>query len=409
MDKKEDLSKRKYMTDCDIVLMIPGRLDCEGAEPKALPVKTSTAAAMLIDAIKENVEIEMSEAAQDTIARYNLGTADLVFRPDMDMPRKDTIVWENKGASCMLAFHKSTKLCVLEIYIPDSDDGVQMLECYGNDEVLIRPEGSDKYVYVQDFLEELGITVTGLKRSAVFAYGEPSAQECAHCLANELTPHDGDVTGVLLEKISKSNRTQYSGSDTYASATTLLEVLTELGKDPLLENRIKYQTSEIYFVEHILLRDASATNIANRLAELSKSYKGKNAKEAKAIKEKLTKIDAALGMSAVLYDVSLFKWATVHEEIKLLSKDLGVPEIIERNRNNKAILESFQRAIEAREKEKSEKLKNGFLLAITGMTLINTVHTALTTIGTKDLKYDISLLIVLCAYIVYSVIKKKKY
>ncbi|MBQ2043103.1 MAG: hypothetical protein II485_07980, partial [Firmicutes bacterium] len=223
---EKDLSKVKMMTDCDIVLMIPGRRDrADGQRLKDLPVKHSEVTKDLIDAIVKNVSIEMSEAAQKAVTRYNLGTAELRFDPDPDMPRLDTVFKD--GVSCMLAHHDSTRLCVLEIYIPNSDDGVQMLECYGNDRVWIKPEGQEDFILVQKFLEDLEITVTGLKRSAVFAYGSPSEQECVHCLANELTPHDGDVEGVLLDKVRNQNRSQYSGSRTYASTTTLLEVSTE--------------------------------------------------------------------------------------------------------------------------------------------------------------------------------------
>ena len=401
---EKDLSKVKMMTDCDIVLMIPGRRDrADGQRLKDLPVKHSEVTKDLIDAIVKNVSIEMSEAAQKAVTRYNLGTAELRFDPDPDMPRLDTVFKD--GVSCMLAHHDSTRLCVLEIYIPNSDDGVQMLECYGNDRVWIKPEGQEDFILVQKFLEDLEITVTGLKRSAVFAYGSPSEQECVHCLANELTPHDGDVEGVLLDKVRNQNRSQYSGSRTYASTTTLLEVSTEKEK-PSDADRIDYQASEIYFVEQILLRDASATNIASRLADLSKRFR---TMKADAIKEELTRIDAALGQSSVLYDVSLFKWATIHEEMRMISADLGVSVILERNRNNKAIIESLQKSVEAKEKERSDRLKNGFLLAITGMTLIETVYTALTNIGSRNIYYYVSLLAVLIAYLVYIIIKKNKF
>jgi len=280
-----------------------------------------------------------------------------------------------------------------------------MLECYGNDAVLIRTEGRDDHIPLEELLQELEIRVTGLKRSAVFAFGEPSDMECVHCIANELTPHDGDVEGVLMEKVRSQNRSQYSGSRTYASATTLLEVSADPEMPPM-EERINYQTSEIYFVEQILLRDASATDIARRLADLSSRFRNMKARE---IKAELTRIDAALGQSTVLYDVSLFKWATVHEEISLLSEDLGVPVILERNRNSKAILESLQRAVEAQEKERSDDLKNGFLLAITGMTLIDTLFNAITNFSSKNTIYYASLGIVIAAFAVYMVIKKKKF
>ena len=403
---EKDLSKIKMMTDCDIVLMIPGRRDrTDGKALAPLPVRDSAQTQFFIDAMVKNVSIEMSEAAQQEIARYNLGTAALRFDHDEDMPRKDDIVKE--GVSCMLALHKSTKLCVLEIYIPNSDDGVQMLECYGNDEVYIKPEGRSEFIPEAEYLKELDINVTGLKRSAVFAYGNPSEQECVHCLANELTPHDGSVEGVLLEKVRHQNRSQYSGSRTYASATTLLEVSTEAEK-PSDDKRIDYQTSEIYFVEQILLRDASATDINHRLMELSRKA-GREKIKSDEIKKELKKIDSAFSQSTVLYDVSMFKWATIQEEIRLLSEDLGVPVITERNRSSKAILESLQKAVEAEENEKSEKLKNGFLLAITGMSLIDTLYTGLSNFGSKNFLYDLSLFIVLCAFLIYSFIKKKKF
>ena len=200
------------------------------------------------------------------------------------------------------------------------------------------------------------------------------------------------------------NRSQYSGSRTYASVTTLLEVSTEDEK-PDDSKRIDYQTSEIYFVEQILLRDASATDIASRLADLSKRAKDM---KADAIKAELTKIDAAFSQSIVLYDVSLFKWATIHEEIRMLSADLGVPIITERNKSSKSILESLQKSVEAQENEKSEKLKNRFLLAITGMTLIDTVSSALTNLSSSNFLYHASIAAVLAAYLIYLYVKKHR-
>ena len=400
---EKDLSKVKMMTDCDIVLMIPGRRDRkDGGETKPIPVRDSAKTRFFINAIMKNVSIEMNDSANDAIERYNLGTADLKFLPDPDMPRHDIVYKED--VSCMLAIHKSTRLCVLEIYIQSSDDGVQMLECYGNDKVWIKPDDLEDFISMADYLAKLGVRVTGLKRSAVFAYGHPSEKECAHCLANELTPHDGDVEGILLDKVRHQNRSQYSGSRTYASVTTLLEVSTEDEK-PDDSKRIDYQTSEIYFVEQILLRDASATDIASRLADLSKRAKDM---KADAIKAELTKIDAAFSQSIVLYDVSLFKWATIHEEIRMLSADLGVPIITERNKSSKSILESLQKAVEAQENEKSEKLKNRFLLAITGMTLIDTVSSALTNLSSSNFLYHASIAAVLAAYLIYLYVKKHR-
>ena len=105
--------------------------------------------------MKKNVAIEMSEAAQEAIDRYDLGTAELRFDPDEDMPRKDTVYKD--GVCCMLAIHKATKLCVLEIYIPNSDDGVQMLECYGNDAVWIKPDDAEEFILMADYLESLDL------------------------------------------------------------------------------------------------------------------------------------------------------------------------------------------------------------------------------------------------------------
>ena len=78
------------------------------------------------------------------------------------------------------------------------------------------------------------------------------------------------------------------------------------------------------------------------------------------------------------------------------------------NRNNKSILESLQRSVEAKEKERSDKLKNGFLLAITGMTLIETLYTALTNFFSRNMVYYSSVLIVLGAFLIYVVVKKHR-
>ncbi len=389
--------KLRMIKDCDIMLMIPGRIDSYGS--KTIAPSTDERAEQFIETMKKQISIEMGESAQDAYERIDLGPAYLRFEHDEDMPRQDDIFFQ---AILMLLVHKDTKLSVLELYIPDCDDGVQLLECFRNDAMFIKRDG-ESYISEAALLKELDMNPYGMKRSAVFAYGKPSDKEIIHVLANELTPHDGDVRGVLAEKVKSGDRSQYSKTRTYASNATLVEVWDDPVKESPAE-RIWYQCSEIYFIELLLMRDASSANISARLWKLRRDI---SSKDAAAARNELERIDNALAQSTQLYDPTLCKWPTVLESMRLLQQDFGIDGIESRFSSNRELLEKMLGRLSEAERKHEEDIKNRFLLVITAMSTISTLNSGLTDLSTPTQVYTLSAVLVIFSYAAYRLMVKK--
>ncbi|MCQ2555037.1 MAG: hypothetical protein MJ171_05235, partial [Clostridia bacterium] len=333
-----------------------------------------------------------------------------------------------------------SRCCVLEIYIPECSDTVHVLEAYRHGRLLLRfPDGTDTYktldsytittmneeidtlkkteqfMELDEFFSMLSITPLALRRSAVFAYGKHDRQEYVNCLANEEGPKDGSVSGKLKYKVENEDRSQYKGIETYASAVTLLEIIEETGLS--LADRISYQTTEIFFIEMLLIRDASTDDIMQKLYNVSELI-SEGLISGKKARKQLEKIHQNLSNAITFTGTTQYLWPTVQESVKLLSKDFDLEDIERRYKEAENVIEDKIDALvrkdelEAQKRnERNDRVKNFFLFALTLFGWISAVKEGLELFQDMNPITIISIALVITAifaYLAYFFYRKKK-
>jgi hypothetical protein len=445
MMNQKDKVVGKQIKDCDVLFMIPGRMD---KDVKQLPSAGNEDGRIFIEAIEDSMDEELQEGSRKkslvnpsdeyksrftvleeadenetkekkflwikkkkevkkrrvtvkTFDRSCLGSCELRFLPGPERPRGTETV--SFPAFILLDRHTYSRFCVLELYVKDCDDGVHILEAFRHGRMRIEFEGKE---YTEsEFMASPKVRMTpwGSKRSAVFAYNEVNEQECINCLANEESPKDGRVAGFMKEIVEKNDRSQYEGIRTYASTATLLEICSF--KPPTFKERLEYQTTEIFFIEMLLMRDASTSNIEHKLFRISDDIRDKKlrAKEAKA---KLEAIHEDLSQAIQFSGTEHYCWPTVQRSVELLSLDFGLEDIEKKYDETENVLEDMIDAIQRKEQKTSEKIKNSFLIILTAMSTFSTVEGSLDKILEVDSTYIAAIISVAAMYIVYRLIDK---
>ena len=436
----------KQMTDCDILFMIPGRMD---KSINKLPSRENADGKTFIAAIEDSMDEELLETSRTkslvnpseeyknrftilkeadevdieekkflwikrkeevkkhrvtvkTFDRSCLGSCILKFLPDPDMPRGTEIV--SFPAFILIDRHTYTRFCVLEFYVKDCDDGVHILEAFRHGRMRIEYDG-ELYTESQFMaLPFLKMIPWGAKRSAVFAYGNPSDQDCINCLANEESPKDGRVAGYMKEIVETKDRAQYEGIRTYASTVTLLEILSE--KPDTFEERLGYQTTEIFFIEMLLLRHASTDNIEHKLFRVADDIRDDKLKSKEA-KAKLEAIHEDLSQAIQFTGTNHYCWPTVQRSVEVLSQDFNLEGIEKRYDEAENVLEDMIDAIQRQEQKTEDKIKNSFLIILTAMSTFSTVDSALQDILEASNTYIAAIVSVAAVYIVYRLIRKR--
>jgi len=435
----------KQMTDCDILFMIPGRMSKDVKHLKGVDdpngnifietiedsmdeeLQESTRMQSLIDpspeylerftVLKEEEEDDISEekvfgikikskkkrkrVTVKSFDRCCLGSCMLKFIPDPDMPRgKEDVFFP---AFILIDRHTYTRFCVLELYVKDCDDGVHILEAFrhGRMRIIYKGQEYDEKGFMA--LDEVNMLPWGAKRSAVFAYGETPKQHIINCLANEESPNDGSVAGYMKEIVESKDRSQYEGIRTFASTATLLEILSE--KPDTFAERVGYQTTEIFFIEMLLLRNASTDNIEHKLFRISDDIRdGKLG--SKDAKEKLEEIHEDLSQALQFSGTNHYCWPTVQRSVTLLSEDFGLEGIEKRYDEAENVLEDMIDAIQRKEQKTADRLKNSFLIILTAMSTFSTVESALSSIMEASNTYIAAAISVIGVYLLYRVLKK---
>ena len=445
MMNQKDKEVGKQITDCDILFMIPGRMD---KSVKKLPSSDNKDGKTFIEAIEDSMEEELQETTRKkslvnpseeyksrftvleeadetdfeerhflwikrkkeikkhrvTVKSFDrscLGSCILRFLPDPDMPRGTEIV--EFPAFILLDRHTYSRFCVLEFYVKDCDDGVHILEAFRHGRMRIIFEGEE---YTEErFMASSKVMMTpwGSKRSAVFAYGKPSDQECINCLANEESPMDGRVAGYMKEIIETKDRCQYEGIRTYASTATLLEICSY--KPESLYERIEYQTTEIFFIEMLLMRDASTANIEHKLFRISDDIRDKKLRS-KDARAKLEAIHEDLSQAIQFSGTEHYCWPTVQRSVELLSADFGLQDIEKKYEETENVLEDMIDAVQRKEQKTSEKIKNGFLIILTALSAFSIVEESLDKLLDFDSTYMAAVISVAAVYAVYRIISK---
>ena len=178
-------------------------------------------------------------------------------------------------------------------------------------------------------------------------------------------------------------------------------------KNPIpFEERLGYQTTEIFFIEMLLLRHASTDNIEHKLFRVADDIRDDKLKSKEA-KAKLEAIHEDLSQAIQFTGTNHYCWPTVQRSVEVLSQDFNLEGIEKRYDEAENVLEDMIDAIQRQEQKTEDKIKNSFLIILTAMSTFSTVDSALQDILEASNTYIAAIVSVAAVYLVYRLIRKR--
>ncbi len=342
---------------CDVYLMVPGRMELSVTD--VLPNQESSSD-FFCDIIFKRLVEETEEGFIRDICRCYLGVIDLVIPQDFVEKRRYV-----QKARLYLTWHKSTGFCVLEFMVLNCEIGGNKVNNYfGGNGFMFALNG---YEYsMNELLSLLEITPYGKKRSVIFAYGDVSRKDTVNALANEEYAM-GALKGKFAELLDEDIAI-YDTAKVYVSTTTMFEACSTL--PDTLQERVSYQSVELFFVELLLFQDASVDRIYRDLRRLQKNQSGTRDYE-KAI-EQLDSINEELSDALVFSDYDHFLFPTTRMSSERIANAFGLPAIFEKYKQNIEILNVLMESNKRKSAKKQDKIKNKFLFLLTFLSALGT-------------------------------------
>ena len=390
------------IADGDLYLLIPGKLGGDKSFKRF--VEKHTVGDFFNKAIQERVEDESSSDFICQMERFCFGDLTVTCGTGSN---KDKAV----NAIANIAVHKKTGICVLEIIIRHVDELCNLiLQYYCGEELLYDLDG--EAVKIRGLAQKLGIELYGKKRSMVFAYGEVSKQAIINALANEDSPM-GTIGGDFARKVELENIAQYDTAQVYVSTATMFEKCTSSPEDP--NERMEYQTVEIFFVEMLLMQDAAIDKIYEDIKEEEERQRcGKiNPKETSA---RIEEINFDMSQAIRFADYEQFYYPTVRESSKKVAAAFGIEHIFNKYESNQQLLSRMVQTNMQKVEAEQSKIKDMFLLLLAGLTAIDAVDEVIARVLDRAegelVSYLIATGVVIVVYLTYLIVagaKQRKY
>jgi hypothetical protein len=356
---------------CDLYLMIPGYYD----RSRKLPVIEHVTGRHINESIKAVANAEFDGGYIKSNSRVTLGTVTLSCCDFDNCESAECEIQECKRLSTSvtqlavanLLYHNETNLCVVEIYVPNTGILTQrLLSNYcANRLNILRGDGP---ITLKGYLDSLGITVYGGKRSMAFVCEDIDDETLLNILVNEVSPM-GKIVGDHFGKIIANNLAQYDTARVYASETTMVEIVKEPAVDVF--GRIKTQAIEIFFVEMLLLQDAAVSRMNQKVKE--KVVVERDNPYNKETKETINELIQDMSHAINFADYKQFYFPTVRVSAEEIARAFGLRYISEKFEQNKELLQQMIDGHAKKIEDKENAIKNTLLFFLTFFSGIGTI------------------------------------
>ena len=366
----------------DVHMLIPGYCTRKPEDKKG---------AVLGHSLQEAIgEVNSNEFNSDFLKeshRYALGKIEIVT--------KDGYV---QDAVLTLMSHKVMHLCVIDIFVPAIVASThEVLESYCGDFLKLKYEG--RALSIDELCDLIGVKQCGARRSMVFSYELIKEEPLLNLLVNEESPM-GKIMGTHFKNIVNTNIAQYDTAEVYVSSVTMVEMTDKIEND--LDERIKSQAVEIFFVEMLLLQDAAVSKMYERVQrEIEIERANPLRKDGGKIIAEL--IDEA-AYTANFTDYQQFYYPTVRVSAKKVAKAFGMDEITKRYERNRKLLEQMIKDHNTEIERKENRIKNSLLIILTLLSGIKTIYEAFNNFtGSKfvNIAYYVAVAVMIIGIIVY--------
>ncbi len=331
----------------DLHLLIPGYFT-----KKELPCASNCAhwGAMLEECIQGSAEGEFNSDFLKDTSRIAVGDIEII----LENPDDDSLFFQN--ATLALMRHNVTGLCVLDIYIPACIGNAHRTLCaYCGNFLRLKMNGQE--LSIDELCNELGIEQHGSRRSMVFSYEKLSEELLLNILVNEERPM-GKIMSSHFKEIISNNVAQYDTAEVFVSEATMIEITDNVVLE--LPKRIESQAIEIFFVEMLLLEDASVSRMYSRVKDaIIEEQKNEYNKHTEDI---LTDIIDDSSYSMFFADYQQFYFPTVRISAWKIAKAFGIDSIREKYDKSKQILSDMIDRHNTNLAKREDRIENLLLL-----------------------------------------------
>lgn len=354
------MGEKRQLSQCDVYLLIPGKLDKAPGVWEALPDKPRNVFSVFNRQINQSVQDEYDTHFADSLSRKCIGEITLKINDltDGNTYYQDALIGIVKHA---------TGVCILEIMVQNcAIGGNKLLNYYCGNQLYVIYEGQE--YTADDFARQLHIRRYGKKRSMVFACGEVSEDEIINALANEEFPM-GRIIGDIRTSLAQTNIAQYDTARVFVSQETMLEHTEAV--NVFGNQRLTYHAIEIFFVELILFQDAAIDKVYDDL-EVECALQSDPANQTDAT-NRCEEISFDMAQALQFADYDHFRFPTVRISALKVAHSFGLDKIFEKYETNKALLETMIQANKRRRQEQQDRIKNRFLFLLSAAAAIGTV------------------------------------
>lgn len=263
--------------------------------------------------------------------------------------------------------HKATQCGSINLVFPStSASALQILNDFCGNLLCLSDAGQDRPL-LPWLVKCWQVQFFGTPRAVLFAFNPLTEYQILQCLALESVPM-GTLIGPTLRTYAADNIAQYDVAEVYVSPKCLVEV--EHACETELAQRLAWESIEIFFVELLLLQNASTRRVCQKVLDYMNS---EEALSGEKNYDRLIALSNEMSSAILFFDYNYFLFPTVSIACQKISKRFGMDAELEKYQEYRAILEQMiDLAHEEREKIENDNM-NLLLLILTVVQVLPTL------------------------------------
>lgn len=355
---------------CDVHLMFPCSFEGTPEEPlKGAPADQITAGLIMnLERVSREEFCPDNFGEGESSSRYldlehrALGVCTISIGPPDGKP-------ETRLQQGFLYFsrHRATQCGSINLVFPSTAVSALQILNYFCGNMLYTPEGGELRPLLPWLAGRWKVQFCGTPRAVLFAFNPLTEYQILQCLALESVPM-GTLIGPSLREYAADNIAQYDVADVYVSPKCLVEV--ERGCQTELAERLALESIEIFFVELLLLQNASTRRVCQKVLDYMNSGEALTGEKNY---DRLIALSNEMSSAILFFDYNYFLFPTVSIACQKISKRFGMDVELEKYQEYRAILEQMiDLAHEEREKIENDNM-NLLLLILTVVQVLPTL------------------------------------
>lgn len=263
--------------------------------------------------------------------------------------------------------HMATQCGSINLVFPSTAVSALQILNYFCGNMLYLPENGELRPFLPWLAKRWKVQFCGTPRAVLFAFNPLTEYQLLQCLALESVPM-GTLIGPSLREYASDNIAQYDVADVYVSPKCLVEV--EHSCETELAERLALESIEIFFVELLLLQNASTRRVCQKVLDYMNSGEALSGEKNY---DHLIALSNEMSSAILFFDYNYFLFPTVSIACQKISSRFGMDAELEKYQEYRAILEQMiDLAHEEREKIENDNM-NLLLLILTVVQVLPTL------------------------------------